>query len=125
LHLALARAAAGRSGVEALRATLEAYRDFADAHPGLYAASELAGRSGPAAEAAGARAVEVMYAVMRGYGLEGEPAVHAVRTVRAAVRGFVTLHQDGGFALAVSVPDSWEWMLALLDRGLTASRRCE
>jgi hypothetical protein len=51
--------------------------------------------------------------------------VHAVRTVRAAVRGFVTLHQDGGFALAVSVPDSWEWMLALLDRGLTASRRCE
>jgi AcrR family transcriptional regulator len=120
MHAELSQAAAGRSGVDALRATLEAYRDFADAHPGLYAASQLAGRSGPAAEAAGARAVEVMYAVLRGYGLEGEAAVHAVRAVRAAVHGFIALHQDGGFGLAVSVQDSWEWMLALIDRGLAA-----
>ena len=122
LYDVLAPAAAGRAGADALRAVLAAYRDFALAHPGLYAAAQLAGTSGEVPAAAGIRVVEVMRAVMRGYGLEGDAAVHAVRAVRAAVHGFVSLQQGGGFGMAVPVQRSWEEMIELLDRGLRSGR---
>ena len=35
-------------------------------------------------------------AVLRGYGLEGDDAIHAVRIIRAALHGFVTLETGGG-----------------------------
>ena len=119
LHDVLAQAAAGRAGGDALRATAEAYRDFALAHPGLYAAGEACGAA-LATTGAGMRVVEVMRAVMRGYDLEGDDAVHAVRAVRAAIHGFVTLQRDDGFGMATSVSESFARMIAIIDRGLTS-----
>jgi AcrR family transcriptional regulator len=118
LHDVLAQAAAGRAGVDALRATAEAYRDFALAHPGLYAAAQGVGAGDRSATAAGARVVDVMRAVMRGYRLEDEDAVHAVRAFRAAVHGFVTIQRDGGFGMATSVSESFDRMITIIDRGL-------
>ena len=76
---ALGRAAAGRAGSDALFAVAEAYRDYAKAHPGQVRAAqrsrELSG-SDEAVAASGA-AVEVVLAVLRGYRIEGEDALHA------------------------------------------------
>jgi AcrR family transcriptional regulator len=118
LNDVLAQAAAGRAGVDALRATALAYRDFALAHPGLYAAAQVVDAGDRSATAAAGRVVDVMRAVIRGYGLEGDDAVHAARTWRAAVHGFVTLQRDDGFAMATSVSESFDRMIAIIDRGL-------
>jgi AcrR family transcriptional regulator len=118
LRDALALAAAGRAGGDALRAVAGAYRDWATAHPGVYAAIGHAFASDPAAEAAAEGVAEVVFAVMRGYGLEGEDAVHGVRAVRAALHGFITLEEQGGFRMAADPEVTWERLLAMLDRGL-------
>lgn len=118
LREALAAAAAGRAGADALRAVADAYRAWALAHPGRYATIANDFASDPAAIEAAAGVAEVVFAVMRGYGLEGEHAIHGTRAVRAAVHGFITLQQQGGFRMAADPEETWERMLAMLDRGL-------
>ena len=122
MRVVLADAAAGRAGSDALRATADAYLRFAREHPGLYAAAQSGVTSGDAEAIAAAQAVvEVMFAVMRGYGLEGEDAVHAVRVVRSTIHGFVSLDESGGFAMPFSVQETWERLIAMLDAGLLRS----
>jgi AcrR family transcriptional regulator len=122
LHAALAAAAAGRAGSDALRAVAEAYRTFARAHPGLYAAMQRAADfSDPEASEAAAGVLAVLAAVMRGYGLEGDDATHATRITRATLHGFMTLEAEGAFALPLSLEETWERMIALLDRGLAST----
>jgi hypothetical protein len=57
--------------------------------------------------------------VLRGYGLEGDTAIHAARTVRAAIHGFVQLEATGGFEIAIDLGTSFDWMLTTLDRGFS------
>jgi AcrR family transcriptional regulator len=117
---ALRVAAAGRAGTEALVAVADAYRAYARAHPGSYAALQQArelSRSEEAARAAAA-VVDVVVAVLRGYGLEGDDAVHATRAIRAALHGFVLLEEVGGFAMEQSIDESFGRLVATLDAGL-------
>jgi AcrR family transcriptional regulator len=115
----LQAAAAGRSGGDALLAIAKAYRAYGLAHPGSYEALQRAPEvNDPASEDAARRLVEVVIAVLRGYGLEGDEAVHGVRIVRAALHGFVTLEAGGGFGLALALDDSFERLVEVLDRGL-------
>jgi hypothetical protein len=97
-----------------------AQRRFAAEHPGLYAAL-LRSTEGEDEELrrSGRELVEVVVAVVRGYGLEGDDAVHAVRTLRAAVHGFVSLEAAGGFGLPLATDASFERLVSLLDRGLS------
>jgi AcrR family transcriptional regulator len=119
----LLQAVAGRTRGEALRAAAEAYRDFGRVHPGLYAATQGGPVTGdPQVGAAAADVVAIMLAVMRGYGLEGDAAVHGVRVLRAAVHGFVDLEMSGGFAMPVPVDVTWDRLIAMLDAGLAAAR---
>ena len=114
---ALQAAAAGRAGADALHAVAAAYRAYARAHPGSYAATQRAPDLEPA-QAAAARLVDTILAILRGYGLEGEEAVHAARAVRAALHGFVTLEAGEGFGLPLDLDESFARLVALLDRGL-------
>ncbi len=114
----LAPAAAGLSRADALIAFGHAYRTWALDHPGLYRTIESAGQGG---EPAVARVLELMLAVLRGYGLEGDAAVHAARSLRAAVHGFVHLEAAVGFGIPVDPEVSFDWMLAMLDRGLAGA----
>jgi len=118
----LAAAALGRAGGDALRALADAYRAWALAHPGRYAAIAPHVADHPEAEAAATAIVEVVFAVMRGYGLEGEDAVHGVRAVRSALHGFITLEERGGFQMDVDLEQTWTRMIAMLDRGLREER---
>jgi AcrR family transcriptional regulator len=116
----LQAAAAGRAGGDALLAIANAYRAYALAHPGTYEALQRAPElNDPDSEAAARRLVDVVLAVLRGYGLEGDNAIHGVRIVRAALHGFVTLEAVGGFGLPLPIDESFERLVAALDRGLT------
>jgi AcrR family transcriptional regulator len=123
---ALRDAAVGRARDDALVAMAHAYRSYARAHPGRYAATQRA----PAAEdeelrTVASRAVDVLLAVLGGYGIEGEDAIHAARAVRSALHGFVTLEAGGGFGLPVELDESFDRMVAALARGLSGSGRAD
>ena len=113
LAAALGAAAAGRAGRDALEAVAHAYRSYSHEHPGRYAALQPAGLD-PEAQAV----VDVVVAILRGYGLEGEAAIHAVRTIRAALHGFVSLEAEAGFGIPLSVDESFERMVSVLHAGL-------
>lgn len=119
LTAALRTAAVGRSGADALVATARAHRAYAVEHPGRYAAT-VAAPPGPDEEhrAAAAEAVDVMLATLRGWHLEGTEAIHAVRGIRSAVHGFVTLESAGGFGLPVDLDESFERLIRTLAAGL-------
>jgi AcrR family transcriptional regulator len=123
LTAALRDAAVGRSGTEALTATAHAYRAYAHAHPGLYAATVTAPAPDDAEhQAAAQETVDVVFAVLRGWNLEGDDAVHAARAFRSAVHGFVVLEAARGFGIPVDLDDSFERLVATLAGGLATGR---
>ena len=123
LTAALRDAAVGRSGADALTATARAYRAYAHAHPGLYAASVAApAPDDPEHQAAARETVDVVFAVLRGWSLEGDDAVHAARAFRSAVHGFVLLEAAGGFEIPVDLDDSFDRLVATLAGGLATGR---
>ena len=111
-------AAAGRSGADALRAVADAYRAYAHAHPGSYAAMQVASER-EENQAAGAAVVAVILAVLDGYDLDGDAAIHAVRAVRSALHGFVVLEDEGGFGIPLSLDDSYATLVEMIHTGLT------
>jgi AcrR family transcriptional regulator len=116
---ALGRAGVGRARGEALAAVCRAYRAWAAAHPGQYATTLRAADSGdPDDVAASARAVEVIYEVLAGYGLDDEQRVDATRLLRATLHGFVSLEAAGGYLLPVDVDRSFDQAVAALDRAI-------
>jgi AcrR family transcriptional regulator len=114
----LQTAAVGRSGRDALRAVADALRAFARASPGLYAAAQRPPRDDPEAVAAADRAVDVFVAVLRGFELEGDDAIHGVRIVRSALHGFVALELNGGFGLPLAIDATFERLVDVLAEGL-------
>ena len=119
LTSALREAAVGRSSADALTAAARAYRAYARAHPGRYAATVAAPTRGDEEHrAAASEAVDVMLAVMRAWDLEGDDAIHAVRAFRSAVHGFVAIEAADGFGMAVDVDASFDRLVATLVEGL-------
>jgi AcrR family transcriptional regulator len=122
LTAALQAAAAGRTRTDALHVVADAYRSYAHAHPGTYAAIQRAPGSEPDADPdfaeAAAELVEVLVAVLRGYELQDDDVIHAVRIVRAALHGFVSLEREGGFAMPIDVDESYRRLVNTLDHGL-------
>lgn len=116
---ALQAATVGRSGSDALRAMAEAYRRFALDHPGLYAATVPTTEvDDDAVRDAGRRVVGTVVAVLREFELDDEQAIHAARSIRAAVHGFLALELAGGFGLDVPTADSFEWLVTMLAEGI-------
>ncbi len=120
LTAALGEATVGRSRGDALRACAAAWRAYALAHPGRYAAVQRAADPDDAELAAAAdRLARLVLAVLRGYGLDEDGTVHATRAVRSALHGFVSLEAAGGFGLPQDVDASYDRLVDLLDAGLT------
>jgi AcrR family transcriptional regulator len=113
----LQAAAAGRSGAGALRAVAAAYRAYAHAHAGTYAAMQVA-FDREENQVAGAAVVGVILAVLDGYGITGDGAIHAVRAIRSALHGFVSLEHEGGFGIPLSPDDSFVTLVEMIDAGL-------
>jgi AcrR family transcriptional regulator len=123
LATALRNAATGRARDDALAAVAAVYRAYAREHPGSYAAMQhVPHLDDPDAAAAAGDALDVILAVLRGYGLEGDQAIHGARIVRAALHGFVALETGDGFGIPLSLDETFARLVAVLDDGLSARR---
>jgi AcrR family transcriptional regulator len=115
----LARATVGRSQGDAIAAMSHAYRAWALAHPGRYAAAQRASTPGDTeCEEADRAVVEIVLDVLAGYDLAGDDSIDATRALRSALHGFVTLESAGGFGLPVDIDRSFERLVGGLTTAL-------
>jgi AcrR family transcriptional regulator len=117
---AIGTAIRGYAVRDALAAAAQAWRSYVLAHPGRYAATiglEPTGPDDPVAQA-GARAIDALAAVLRGYPVKPDDMNHALRMLRSTLHGFATLEAANGFQWAADIDDSFTWLIDFLDRGL-------
>ncbi|MCL2091509.1 MAG: TetR/AcrR family transcriptional regulator [Micrococcales bacterium] len=105
------------SSAQALRALADATRAYALAHPGRYRAVQSTEATLLGSQSA-AVAELVAQAVAR-LGTPRDQWVDQVRTVRAAVHGFVELELTGGFGLPDDVDASFRYLVDTLVAGLS------
>jgi len=115
----LRTAALGKAGDAALLAMANAYRAYIVAHPGRYAATVRA----PAAEDDALQQlaqslIDTFLAVLAGYGLASDDALHAIRALRSIVHGFATLELAGGFGMQLDRDESFRRLLRSYLAGL-------
>lgn len=105
----------GRSGDDAVRSLLHAYRAYVLEHPARYAAIPLdpLHHSDPELVAAGTKLLNVFFAVLRGYGLHDSAAIHAARHFRVIAHGFAALESAGGFGLPADVDETYEQLISM------------
>lgn len=98
-----------------------ALRRFAHEHPARYHAAQPTvslPSTDPGLAAAGREALEPLLAAMAARGLHGDEAVHATRTLRAAVHGFIDLEQRGAWGMNTDVDESFAFLVARTLAGL-------
>ena len=120
LGAAVAAAAAGRAGRDALAGLARACRDYVVAHPGRYAATvgaEFAGPGDPLL-ASSTRVIGLIAAVLRGYDIPEPDLVHAIRTVRCVLHGWCMLQLTNAFQWSGDVECSFEQLISFMDYGL-------
>ncbi len=118
LAAVIAGAAVGRSRDDAVRSVAAAVRAYALEHPGRYAATVHAPDPGDGEGlSAAAAAVTPLAAIIAGWGIEGDDAIHMVRVLRSGLHGFVDIETSGGFGLPLDLDRSFE----LLVDGLVAA----
>jgi AcrR family transcriptional regulator len=119
----LARAAIGRSGEDALMAMARAFREWVKAHPGRYQAGQRAPEPGDTAyEAAAAGVIELFGSVLAAFGLNGDDLIDAIRSLRAAMHGFVSLELLGGFAIPLDIDRSYERLVSAVISSFSPQR---
>lgn len=114
------QAVLGRSGEEALRAFMRAWRSFALRAPHRYAA--MLQTPEPRTAEAGERLLDIIRAALRAYGMTDSAAVHMARCLRAAVHGFAVLEAEGAFGLPESTDDSYDLLVSMMAAGAGAQR---
>ena len=116
----LTTATVGKARTEALFALAHAYWRFARERPGLYAASVALRSDAPGIAAASDSLVGTVLAVLSGYGVTGDDALHATRGFRAIIHGFVSLDAAGGFRLKLDVEESLNRLISAFASDLAA-----
>jgi len=104
------------TGAAAVRALAIAIRAYALAHPGRYRAVQ--GAETAALGPASSGPVDLVARAVRELGLPPDRWVDQVRTVRAAVHGFVELELGGGFGLPEDVEASFRYLVETVVTGL-------
>jgi AcrR family transcriptional regulator len=115
----LTRAAIGRSREDAIRAVASAWRRFVHDHPGLYSVTDRVPSQGDAElEHSVDRVVGVLALALGGYPLSPETTVHAARSIRSALHGFVVLEKDNGHPEPYGLDSSYEHLVTLVCAGV-------
>ncbi len=65
--------------------------------------------------------MDVVLPVLSDLGLRGEEAIHAARSLRAMLHGFVLLEAGGGFGLPVRSVVTWRLSATLAEEGQALS----
>ncbi len=110
----------GRSGDDALRALMRAWRSYVTRHPHRYSAMIQSPERATAET--GERLVSLLLAALRAYDLEGSEAIHAARCLRAAVHGFGVLEASGAFQRQEDLDESYDLLIHMVISGLRSSR---
>ncbi|MDO5081670.1 TetR-like C-terminal domain-containing protein [Buchananella hordeovulneris] len=120
----LAASCVGLAGMEALTVLAHGLRRWAHKYPGRYAALQIAPHPTDArGQHAATPLLEVVRAVIRGYDLCGDSEIDAIRIVRSALHGFISLELNGGFRYERSVDATFQQMLVGLDLQLCSMGR--
>ena len=115
----LTRATIGRSRAEAILALADAYRAYAREYPNRYRFTlQAPAADDPQLAAIAEEILNVIYAVLRPYNLGEQNTIHAIRSLRSIVQGFVSLEVAGGFAMPVDLDDSFHWLIQLFIAGI-------
>jgi len=118
----ITRATIGKSRTEAIVALANAYRAYARETPGRYALTLQAPDPGDQAlQTIAQQLVDVLQAVLAPYRLSEEDAIHAIRSLRSIVHGFISLEVAGGFGMPVDLDASFHWLINLFIVGLSRS----
>jgi AcrR family transcriptional regulator len=118
----LLRATMGKSRAEAIFALANAYRAYARETPGRYAFTLPAPDPGDQVlQAVAQQLVDVGRAVLVPYKLSEEETIHAIRSLRSIVHGFISLEMAGGFRMPVDLDASFHWLINLYIAGLSRS----
>jgi hypothetical protein len=122
---ALREAAAAASQAEPtndLLSIASAVRRFAAEHPDLYDATIPSTHGAdPELQAAGQAYLGIFVAALQSRGLQSDEIIHGVRSVLAAIHGFVMLGRGGAFGMPIGVDASFEWLIGHLSAALDAS----
>lgn len=121
LNARATEATVGKSGADAIRELLTAYRAFARRNPGVYAALvPTPPNSDREWKAALDRVIATFVSALSGFGLRGDDLVHALRGLRSLAHGFVTLEASGALKNPVGRDESYAWLtdayVAALDK---------
>jgi AcrR family transcriptional regulator len=120
LGAAMTSAVLGKSGSAALRALADAYRGYALAHPGRYAATIAAPTGKHLDQEEAARDVlGIVEVTLAGYDLRGDDAIDAARALRATLHGFVHLETHHGFGLPSDIDRSYRRLVEGIDTTMT------
>lgn len=112
----LSTACAGLAGADALSALAHALRAWAAAHPGRYAALQVAPHPDDAdGQAAAGEVIAVIASALRAYRLAGDDLTDAIRLIRSTLHGFVALERGGGFRQPRDVDASFARIVTSLD----------
>lgn len=115
----LTEAIDGRTGEKVVVELCQAYREWARKRPGLYFGVVATAEDDDAqVQAAATRVVELVAGVVSTLGPRGHDAIHAVRAIRSALHGFVTLELAGGFGIPLDVDASFDYLVDNLIAGL-------
>jgi Tetracyclin repressor-like, C-terminal domain len=121
LYQRLTTATDGKSGEEALRAVAFAMRTYAHDRPGLSAATFRSPTvDSPEWRREGETLARFVLGVLAGVGLTGDPAIHALRILRALVRGFVLHETASSFMEPIDYDESYGKAIEVYIRGLSA-----
>src|SRR5207302_7040956 len=116
----LTRATIGKSRAEAIGALADAYRAYAREAPGRYALTLQAPDPGDQeVQVIAQEIVDVLRAVVVPDRLSEEEAIHAIRSLRSMVHGFISLEVAGGFGMPVDLDASFHWLINLFITGLS------
>lgn len=115
----LRQASQGLVGREAITAMADAYRRFAQAHPGIYS---LTIRAPDAHEtelvALSQELLQMLLLVMASLGMQGNDAIHAIRGLRAILHGFTSLETAEGYKMSLDPEESFRRLVSAYLDGL-------
>jgi hypothetical protein len=121
LHERLEAAVEGKTGEEALGAVALGMRAYAHDRPGLSAATfRTPIVDSPEWRREGEKLAGFVLSVLAGIGLTGRPAIHALRILRALVRGFVLHEMTSSFLEPLDCDETFGIAVEVYIRGLSA-----
>jgi AcrR family transcriptional regulator len=115
----LLEAAGGEAGETSAYKFAEAYLSFVHHHPGLYQATLKPSEwSDTEARQISNDIINLALQALKGYNLDEESSIHAVRGLRSMLHGFASLKKDGGFGLPIDLKDSLRFNIDTFLAGL-------